>query len=75
MTRFVEMARIVKRAHKRPRLVPAHQLPDTLVRVIGPLFGLSQSYIRNHLGIRFTLDKQRSIDELGLRYRPIDDVL
>lgn len=75
MTRFVEMARIVKRVHKRPRFVPAHQLPDTLVRLIGPLFGLSQSYIRNHLGIRFTLDNQRSIDELGLRYRPIDETL
>lgn len=75
MTRFVEMARVVRRVHARPWLVPRHQLPDTLVRLIGPLFGLSQSYIRNHLGIRFTLDNQRSIDELGLRYRPIDETL
>ncbi|MDP9900848.1 nucleoside-diphosphate-sugar epimerase [Variovorax ginsengisoli] len=75
MTRFVEMSRIVRRVHDRPWLLPRHQLPDALVRLIGPLFGLSQSYIRNHLGIRFTLDNQRSIDELGLRYRPIDETL
>ena len=43
--------------------------------LIGPLLGLSQSYIRNHLGIRFTLNNQRSVDELGLRYRSIDETL
>ncbi|GKS91727.1 NAD-dependent epimerase/dehydratase family protein [Acidovorax sp. SUPP2539] len=75
MTRFVEMSRIVRRVHDRPWLLPRHPLPDALVRWIGPLFGLSQSYIRNHLGIRFTLDNQRSMDELGLRYRPIEETL
>ncbi len=75
MTRFVEMSRIVRRVHDRPWLLPRHQLPNALVRLIGPLFGLSQSYIRNHLGIRFTLDNQRSKDELALRYRPIDETL
>lgn len=75
MTRFVDMARSVRRVHGRPWLVPMHQLPDTLVRLIGPLFGLTQSYIRNHLGIRFTLDNQRSIDELGLHYRPVAETL
>lgn len=75
MTSFVEMGRTIRGVHARPWLVPRHQLPDTLVRLIGPLFGLSQSYIHNHLGIRFMLDNRRSIDELGLSYRPIAETL
>lgn len=75
MSSFLAIARMVRRVHARPWLVPQHQLPDVLVRLIGPLFGLSQSYIRGHLGIRFTLDNQRGIDELGLRYRPLEQTL
>ena len=31
--------------------------------------------MRNHFGIRFRVDNQRSIEELGVRYRPLEDTL
>lgn len=45
------------------------------MRVLGPAFGLTQDYIRKHLGIRFTVDNSRSVNELGLVYRPVEETV
>lgn len=75
MISFLDMAKIVRRFHRKPYLVPGHSTPDWLVRLLGPLFGLTQDYIRNHLGIRFTIDNLRSTADLGIAYRPIEQTL
>ncbi|RDS84001.1 NAD-dependent epimerase/dehydratase family protein [Dyella psychrodurans] len=75
MISFAEISKIVRKIHRRPWLLPKHQVPDTVVRLIGPFFGLTQDYIRKHLGIRFKVDNRRSIDELGVVYRPIEQTL
>jgi hypothetical protein len=43
--------------------------------VLGPAFGLTQDYIRKHLGIRFRVDNSRSVRELGISYRPVEETL
>jgi nucleoside-diphosphate-sugar epimerase len=75
MISFVGISSIVRTIHARPFLLPKHQVPDAVVRMIGPFFGLTQDYIRKHLGIRFKVDNQRSISELGISYRPIEQTL
>lgn len=75
MISFVEISKILRSVHPRPWLLPRHKIPDWLVRLIGPAFGLTPDYIRKHLGIRFPVDNRRSIDELGIRYRPIRETL
>jgi dihydroflavonol-4-reductase len=75
MTSFIDMAKILRRVHRKPYLLPTVQVPNWLIRPIGPLFGLTRQYMRNHFGIRFTTDNQRSIDELGVVYRPIEETL
>jgi nucleoside-diphosphate-sugar epimerase len=75
MASFVDIAKILRTVHRRPYLLPQHQVPDWLVKLIGPFFGLTQDYMRNHLGIRFAVDNQRSIDELGVVYRPLEQTL
>ncbi|PYB69804.1 NAD-dependent epimerase/dehydratase family protein [Rhizobium wuzhouense] len=67
---FLEIAAVARRFHSRPYLLPTWQIPNAVVRLVGPLFGLTQSYMTNHLGIRFALDNRRSRDELGIVYRP-----
>ncbi|KEA64105.1 Cinnamyl-alcohol dehydrogenase-like protein [Marinobacterium lacunae] len=75
MISFVEIAKILRRVHHRPWLLPKHRIPKAVVRLIGPLFGLSQPYMRKHLGIRFRVNNSRSIEELGIKYRPIEQTL
>ncbi|WP_369975178.1 NAD-dependent epimerase/dehydratase family protein [Xanthomonas bundabergensis] len=75
MVAFMEIARTLRKVHRRPYLLPRLRIPDPVLRLIGPLFGLTPKYIRNHLGIRFTLDNRRSIQELGVHYRPVEQTL
>lgn len=75
MVSFLDLAKLVRPVHKRPYLLPRFQVPNWLIRPIGPLFGLTNQYMTNHFGVRFTVDNQRSIDELGVRYRPIAETM
>ncbi|MPY56810.1 cinnamyl alcohol dehydrogenase, partial [Streptomyces spongiae] len=54
---------------------PRTALPHWPVRVLGPAFGLTQDYIRKHLGIRFRVDNSRSVHELGVTYRPVEETV
>ena len=74
MTSFLEISRTFKAVRKSIWL-PNHQLPTSLVKIVGPLFGLTQDWMANHLGIRFTVDNSRSIKELGIVYRPVEETL
>ncbi|WP_405622533.1 NAD-dependent epimerase/dehydratase family protein [Streptomyces sp. NBC_00076] len=75
MTSFHEMARIIRTRYPRDPRLPRTALPHWPVRVLGPAFGLTQDYIRKHLGIRFRVDNSRSVHELGLNYRPIEETV
>ena len=74
MTSFVEISRTFK-AVRNSIWLPSHQLPTALVKIVGPLFGLTQKWMANNLGVRFTVDNSRSIEELGVVYRPVEETL
>ncbi|MEU0673525.1 NAD-dependent epimerase/dehydratase family protein [Streptomyces sp. NPDC006172] len=75
MTSFHRMATILRAHRPRDLRLPRTALPHWPVRVLGPAFGLSQDYIRTHLGIRFRVDNRRSVEELGVVYRPFEETL
>ena len=75
MVSFLEMARIIRDRYPHRYQLPRHPVPDWAVRVLGPRFGLTQDYIRKHLGIRFTVDNHRSVADLAVRYRPVEETV
>ncbi|RKL22263.1 hypothetical protein BFJ72_g14718 [Fusarium proliferatum] len=75
MTSFIDISKLVRPLAKRPWTLPGHILPTLLVRILGPFFGLSQKWMRANLGIRFSVDNERSIKELGVLYRPLAETL
>ncbi|MGY6018573.1 NAD-dependent epimerase/dehydratase family protein [Streptomyces spinosirectus] len=75
MTSFHEMARAIRGRYPRDLRLPRTRLPHWPVRILGPAFGLTQDYIRKHLGIRFAVDNSRSVRELGITYRPVEETL
>ncbi len=75
MISLFDMAKMIRPYHRKPYLLPHYQLPHWVIRLVGPFFGLTQEYIRHHLGIRFTVDNHRSIEELGIVYRPAEETL
>ncbi|KAF3802213.1 Bifunctional dihydroflavonol 4-reductase/flavanone 4-reductase [Colletotrichum gloeosporioides] len=74
MTHFLEISKLF-RSLSKSMLIPDHLLPDFLVRVIGPLFGLTRKWISRNLGTKFAVDNSRSIKELGIKYRPLETTL
>jgi dihydroflavonol-4-reductase len=75
MTSFVDISKLVRPLAKRQWTLPRHILPTLLVRIVGPFFGLTQKWIQANLGIRFSIDNERSIKELGVLYRPLSETL
>jgi nucleoside-diphosphate-sugar epimerase len=75
MVSMAAMSRIVRDRYPGRLALPRHQVPDVAVRVLGPRFGLTQDYIRKHLGIRFVVDNRRSVEELGIDYRPVEETV
>ena len=75
MISLFDMAKMIRPYHRKSYLLPRYQLPHWVIRLVGPFFGLTQEYIRHHLGIRFTVDNHRSIEELGIVYRPAEETL
>jgi hypothetical protein len=72
---LVAMSTMLRKAHKYPLLLPKNTLPNWLVMAFGPCWGLSRDYMRKHLGFRFKINDTRSIEELGITYRPIEETL
>jgi len=75
MVSMAEMSRIIRERYPARVAVPRHSVPDWAVRVLGPRFGLTQDYIGKHLGIRFAVDNHRSVEELGIDYRPVQETV
>ncbi|MDX6350476.1 MAG: hypothetical protein QOF84_5266 [Streptomyces sp.] len=75
MYSFLQLSRILRDRFPRNLRLPAHGLPHWAVRTLGPAFGLTPDYIRKHLGIRFTVDNRRSVNELGITYRPVEETV
>ncbi|WP_406130832.1 NAD-dependent epimerase/dehydratase family protein [Streptomyces sp. NBC_00989] len=75
MASFLDMSRALRQRLPRDYRLPRHGLPHWPVRVLGPAFGLTQDYIRKHLGIRFAVDNRRGVKELGIDYRPLEETL
>jgi nucleoside-diphosphate-sugar epimerase len=74
MASFVQVSNIL-RGHRNSWLLPTHNIPSFIVRLIGPLFGLRQKWIGLNLGIKFKVDNHRSVEELGIVYRPLQETL
>lgn len=75
MAAFVDVARSFRRLCGGSLVIPTHRLPDALVRVLGPLFGLTQTWLARNLGVEFKVDNSRSVKELGLEYTPLEETL
>ncbi|KAG5771435.1 hypothetical protein H9Q72_002029 [Fusarium xylarioides] len=46
MARFVDISKQIRPQAKRRWALPRHKLPNFLIRLVGPLFGLSQKWMR-----------------------------
>lgn len=72
---FLQISTHFKKLRNGSMWLPAHKLPTALVRILGPLFGLTQKWMSRNLSVKYTVDNTRSVEELGLQYRSVEDTL
>lgn len=75
MTSFRQISLIIRNNCSASFRIPRHEIPSIITRVVGPLFGLTQKWMSLNLGIRFSVDNRRSIAELGIKYRPLQETI
>lgn len=69
------IARIL-RARFDGYLFPFMQIPKSVTWLVGPLFGpITREFVSKNVGYPLKFDKTRSVRELGVQYRPIDQSL
>lgn len=73
--RFIDISKHVRPLAKRRWTIPRHQLPTSLVRLVGPLFGSTHKWMRANLGVGFSVGNERGIKVLGIENRPLTETL
>ncbi|TGO44960.1 hypothetical protein BCON_0438g00050 [Botryotinia convoluta] len=72
---ILDMANLVRPIHKRPSLLPKKNLPKLILFAVGPFMGLSWKWIGANIGIGYKVNHQKSVRELGLVYRPVENIV
>ncbi|TLD09557.1 hypothetical protein PspLS_11822 [Pyricularia sp. CBS 133598] len=72
---LVDIARVCRSQKGASRLIPKYRVPDLLFRFCAPLYRLSQYWMSRNLGVRFSIDNSRSVKDLGIQYRPLEETL
>lgn len=76
-TSFTEMAQILAKSFGHLYPIPQRSIPKALIWLLGPLMvkGLTRDYISKNVGYPWQGDNRKSIESLGLQYRPIENTL
>ncbi|KAF3766687.1 putative cinnamoyl-CoA reductase [Cryphonectria parasitica EP155] len=74
-TSFLTISKHFKKLRNGSIWLPAHQIPSVVTRIVGPLFGLTQLWMSRNLGIHLRADNSRSVSELGMTYRSLEQTL
>lgn len=69
---LLEIGKILKSHFGGRYPFPRFEVPKSVFTLVAPLFGLSRQFVKLNMGYPIYFDNQRSIDELGLKYRDIN---
>ena len=72
---FLEMAKALREKFGKSLAIPRGQLPKFMVYMVGPIFGLSWGFLSKNLGVKYKLDHSRSVEDLGIEYRTVEETL
>lgn len=72
---ILDMARVIRGHYGEAFKLPKRNLPDWILYLIGPELGFSRRFLRGNLGYIPQFDASRSINELGLSYRPVEETI
>lgn len=72
-TDLLTLAKILRKKYGSAYGFPTHYLPKWLVWLAAPLAGFKRKMISKNVGYAWRVDNTKSIKELGVHYRPIEE--
>lgn len=72
---LMEIGNILKAHFGNKYPFPKITVPKSIITLVGPFLGYSRDYVRKNFGYKIYFNNQRSIEELGIQYRPISESL
>lgn len=73
--KMIEIASILQKKYSTKYKIPKMQLPKFMLYLFGPLQGFSWKYVSRNIGLPLKFDNSKSINELGISYRPIEETI
>lgn len=76
-TNMLEMAQILHKSFGKQYKVPNSALPKWLLLLVGPMVNkiLTRRYLRNNVNLAWKADNSKSVRELGMQYRPLEQTM
>lgn len=68
----LELALRVSRLFPNRFKLPSHTIPKFILYLVGGIFGLSPGFIRRNVGYPLAYSVERSIRDLGMKYRTVE---
>jgi nucleoside-diphosphate-sugar epimerase len=72
---LLEIGQILRRRYGQFYPFPRTTAPKFVVKAIAPLAGLTRKFVDLNVGYPLEFDNSRSRNELGLKYRPVDQTI
>lgn len=72
---ILEIAQVMREHFGKAFKLPKRPLSNWILYLIGPRVGFSRRFLRGNLGYIPAFDVSRSINELGLSYRPVEETI
>ncbi|KAM0123517.1 hypothetical protein ACHAP3_011070 [Botrytis cinerea] len=72
---ILDITNLVRPIHKQPNLLPKKNLPKLMLYAAGPFMGISWKWVCANIGIGYKVNHQKSVQELGLVYRPAEKIV
>ena len=69
------VAEVLRSEYDRTYPIPKNVVPKWLVKMTGFIFGLKRDYLERNVGHSFKIDNRKSLEELGMIYRPVRDTI
>ncbi|MCF6269199.1 MAG: aldehyde reductase [Melioribacteraceae bacterium] len=72
---MLELASFLKKKYSAKYKIPKMKLPKIMLYLFGPMQGFSWKQIKLNMGLPLKFDNSKSINELGVSYRPIEETV
>jgi dihydroflavonol-4-reductase len=70
---LLELGKILRAKYGDAYPFPKSELPKWLVWLMAPVVGVKRKMIANNVGYFFKVNNSKSIKELGIKYRPLEE--